>query len=455
MKMLPIQSLTRHSLRALVAALFTLTAITGYSEQVKLNVAMANPFLQAGTKQTTHLKVGLTGFELQANEDRAPVNVAIVLDKSGSMSGEKIAQAREAAIIAVQKLQAQDIVAIITYDDSVEVLVPATKLTDKETVIAAIRKIKSGGQTALFAGVSKGAAEIRKFIDKEHVNRVILLSDGLANVGPSSPGELGQLGASLAKERISITTIGLGQGYNEDLMAKLAQQSDGNHAYAATADVLPDIFDKEFGDVLSVVAQEVLVRVKCRPGIRPIKVLGREAEISGQVVTVQMNQLLSENEKYVLIEVEVPAGAANTTLPVATVELSYANMSTKTTDQLTSTVAVRFTEDKETVAKAAIKDVQVAVITQTVLDANDVAIALRDQGKIAEAQAVIVANGAMIFSCNATLQSEQLEVLHRYNRADEKYIESDATWNSQRKFMKDTSNNFRMQQSYDGRLMQQ
>ena len=177
----------------------------------------------ADKKQAAFVKIGLTGFKLDSKDKRAPVNVAIVLDKSGSMEGDKIAKAKDAAIAAIGRLGSDDIVSVVAYDSTVQVIVPATKLSDKESVIEQIRRIEAGGSTALFAGVSKGADELRKFLDKNRVNRVILLSDGLANVGPQSPSELGALGASLMKEGISVSTMGLGLDYNEDLMTKLAQ----------------------------------------------------------------------------------------------------------------------------------------------------------------------------------------------------------------------------------------
>ena len=164
------------------------------AKQISLDVSMANPTLLAEKKQTTYLKVGLTGFEMSSKGRRTPVNVALVIDKSGSMSGEKIAKAREAAKFAVRRLSRHDIVSVVAYDSTVRVVVPATRLSDKETVCRAIDRLESDGQTALFAGVSKGAAELRTFLDRNRVNRVILLSDGLANVGPSSPSALGELG---------------------------------------------------------------------------------------------------------------------------------------------------------------------------------------------------------------------------------------------------------------------
>jgi len=144
--------------------------------------------------------------------------------------------------------------------------------------------------------VVKGSTEIRKFLDRNRVNRVILISDGITNVGPSSPEALGNLGASLGKEGISVTTIGLGVGYNEDLMTKLAMYSDGNHAFAETPQDLARIFDHEFNDILSVVAQDVTIKITCDSNIRPIWVLGREAEIAGQNIILDFNQVYSNIE---------------------------------------------------------------------------------------------------------------------------------------------------------------
>jgi Ca-activated chloride channel family protein len=105
---------------------------------------MAQPVLLADAKQTTYLKVGLTGFKMPSESKRAPINVALVLDKSGSMSGSKIARAKEAACWAVRRLNRADIVSVVVYDSTVQVLVPATKLTDKESVCGKIEDIESG-----------------------------------------------------------------------------------------------------------------------------------------------------------------------------------------------------------------------------------------------------------------------------------------------------------------------
>ena len=193
---------------SIVLVLTLLSAGVLTAQVVGLDVSVSTPWLLAGERHITHLKVSLTGFDMGSNQDRAPVNVAIVLDRSGSMNGEKIDRAKEAARMAVGLLDERDIVSVVAYSDTVSVLVPATRATDRRFIQERIASIYADGSTALFAGVSKGADELFKFFDSNRVNRVILLSDGLANVGPESPAALGELGASLRKTGISVTTIG-------------------------------------------------------------------------------------------------------------------------------------------------------------------------------------------------------------------------------------------------------
>jgi len=379
------------------------------ASQAKLEAAMAYPTLLAGKKQTTFVKVGLTGFKLEADRERAAVNVALVLDKSGSMSGEKIARAKEAAIAAIERLQKKDIVSVVTYDSTVNVLVPATRLTDKESVIAKIRQIEAGGSTALFGGVSKGAEEVRKFLGRERVNRVILLSDGLANVGPQSPTELGDLGASLIKESIAVSTIGLGLDYNEDLMSNLADKSDGTHVFVQSASDLVAFFNAEFDDVLSVVAQEVAIDIECAEGIRPVRVINYDAEITGQHVVVKFNQIYSQQEKYLVLEVEVPPTESGKQRPVATVSVSYTNMQTKTTDRLTSSINVNFSDATEVVERNTNKAVAVSCVVQVANDRNIQAMLLRDKGDVEGARKMLQNIAEYLRQRNTQLEDDELE----------------------------------------------
>ncbi len=401
--------------------------------QCQLEVSTPQPVLQAGKKQTTCLKVGVKGFEMKSEKQRVALNISLVIDRSGSMGHDKMEQAKDAAIQALDQLAAKDIVSVVIFDNEVEVLVPATKMTDRESIVQKIRTVKSRGSTALYGGTEMGGKEVRKFFDKEFVNRVILLSDGMANVGPDTPEELGKLGQSLGKDGISVTTLGLGNGYNEDLMAKLAGSSDGNHTFIEKAQELADIFRKEFDTALSVVAQEVACTVKLPEGMRPVRSLNMDVEINGQEVQFGWNQIYSGRERYMMLEVEVPAYEDGQSRELAQASLSYANMETKTVDKLSSKVDIRFSNSESAVKEAVNKPVMEEYVELVANENNKKAMRLRDEGKIKEAQALFTGNAAYLDS-NALIldNSSRLRRSAEMNRSHSAAADS-SSWGTTRK----------------------
>lgn len=421
-------------------------ASDGPAGRVRVDVQGAHPLMKADSKEITYLKVGLTGIPLES-EKRTPVNLAIVLDKSGSMQGRKLRQAKAAALQAIDMLNPDDIVSVVAYDSSVRVLVPATKVSDRATIRAGIQAISAGGNTALFAGVSKGAQEVRKFVDPNKVNRLILLSDGMANVGPSSPGELGDLGASLAKEGISVTTFGLGLGYNEDLMFSLARNSDGNHAFIEDAANLASIFQAEFGDVLSVVAQDVQVEIACAEGVRPVRLMGRDGDITGQKVVVGMNQLYGRQEKFVLLEVEVgprPVGKKET---IADVRVTYADMATKATAEGNGKLMANFVDSRQEVEQAVNRSVMVPVVQLIANERNREAMALRDAGNVEQARKTLLETSTFLQNNATRYKAPALRKQKKQYDFDADNLDG-AKWNKQRKSMRSRQFQLDMQQSY-------
>ncbi|MBN1816732.1 MAG: VWA domain-containing protein [Sedimentisphaerales bacterium] len=412
--------------------------------QLKLEAAVSHPVLLADKQQTAYLRVGLTGFAMDKSSGRAPVNVAIVIDKSGSMSGAKIEQAKEAAIKAVCRLHSEDIVSVVTYDSTVTVVVPATKVSDKDTILAKIRSIQAGGSTALYAGVEKGAQEMRKFLSDNRVNRMVLLSDGLANVGPSSPTDLARLGEKLIKEGISVTTIGIGLGYNEDLMTQLAYKSDGSHYFAEKVDDLAKVFEQEFGRSLSVVAQEVQIDIRCAKGIRPVRLLGREGKIDGQDVSVFINQIYSNHERYVILEVEMPASPDGRICQLAEVKVRYDNMRTRLTDRLSCELQVRFSNSAARVEEHINQVVMADVIRQIATERNELAVTLRDQGKVEEARQMLEMNTKYLYENAVRYNCEQLRDYGMANEYDAQNLD-EMNWGRQRKIMRSVQSDNRRQ----------
>ena len=436
---------------ALVGAVATTGAVdvrASERSQVRLGLSPGQPVLLADRVQRTWVKISLEGLPLSGGAERVPLNVALVLDRSGSMGGEKLRQAREAALTALDYLHADDLFSLVTYDTNVRVLVPATRVGDRYELRRAIESIRAGGNTALFAGVSKGVSEVRKFLDDNHVNRVILLSDGLANVGPSSPDELGRLGRRLGREGISVTTIGLGLGYNEDLMVQLAGNSDGNHVFVEQASDLARIFRSEFGELSTVVAQDLKVIIRCDKGVRPLRLLGREGVIRGQRVEVRLNQLYALQQKYLTLEVEVAPTAAGRQRPLASVDLAWDDLGSHRQERGRAAATVEFTARADEVEQAEVAEVMVSVSEQKAAVAAKQAVQLRDAGERDKAEALLNDSAMALEQEARRYNAPALRALSEKARVSSGLIGSDRDWNRNRKDLRSQQYKLERQQSY-------
>jgi Ca-activated chloride channel family protein len=293
----------------------------------------------------------------------------------------KIEQAKAAAIEALTRLGVQDIFSVVVYDTNVRTIVPARNVRDMGSIVHTIGQIRAGGSTALFGGVSQGAAEVRKNLEQDYIHRMILLSDGLANVGPRTPGDLGRLGAALIKENISVTTVGVGTDYNEDLMATLARTSDGNTYFVESSIDLPGIFAAELGDVLNVAAKQVRVSITLAENISPLEIIGREGRINGRKIELFMNQLYGGQEKYALVKVRLPGSSAGSRIRIARAEVIYENPFTQKQETSDHTAYAVFSSDPGAVFESANIDVVREYQLNLNAMAQEKAIELSDKGQ--------------------------------------------------------------------------
>lgn len=370
---------------------------------VGCDLSLDRTILPVGLSQKTVIKVNLDVPAIPVEVARPPVNLTLVLDRSGSMSGAKIAKAREAAIAALRSLGQQDLFSMVIYDHNVQTLVPPQSAANTEWIESRIHSISTGGNTALYGAVSQGAAEVRKNLYREYVHRVVLLSDGLANVGPSSPADLARLGAALIKEGISVTTIGIGTDFNEDLMTQLADRSDGNHYFVESSRDLPRIFASELGDVLSVAARKVIIEIDCPDGVRPLRIIGREGRIRDNRVEIHLNQLYGGQEKYVLVEVMVEPGREDQMQKIADARCSYENALTNTKESSMAVAQVRFSKSQEDVRQSASRTVQKSLVENEMAEARDKALDLYNAGRKDEAVQRLKEKSSEISSRNQAL----------------------------------------------------
>jgi Ca-activated chloride channel family protein len=457
---------------ALAFACCALALAAEENEPVTIEAALGNPVMLAGAKGPNYLRVAVTGNSLPEKTPRVPLNVAIVIDRSGSMQGEKMEAAKRAAKSAIERLRPNDIVSVVAYETSVNIVQPATRIDEnpqkasatKEQIMSAIGTITASGNTALFAGVSMGAGELRKELRSGRINRIVLLSDGLANVGPSSPGELSELGTSLGKEGICVTTLGLGLDYNEDLMSKLASASDGNHMFIDSVEALDRAYAMEFGDAMTVVARNIRVKIQCDSAVRPVRVLGREAVIDGAGVLVNLGDISSGRTKYALVEFDMPVGDSGQSKKAADVDVSivpafpYAVSTSSLESSLSGAraaktdtptripwggdvtyrkeVTFRYTDSNDEVERSINKPVMVAAVQQIAADQNELAMRLRDSGRIEEARQTLLDNGRFLQDNSTRYRNEQLRKDAETNNFGANNLDAEK-WKYNRKLQKE------------------
>ena len=385
----------RHA--AIMIGLVTITlAICGglqAESRVRVYADVDKPLVPDNRAERVFVKVGLEGLRVPVIPERIPLNIAIVLDKSGSMgSDRKMQNAKRGAIEIVERLDRDDIISLIVYDNYPRVLIPAQRVKNKGALVETISSIFSGGSTALYGGVTLGATEVRRNLSWRHINRIILLSDGLANVGPQSTEELAYLGRSLGSEGITVTTIGVGLDYNEDLMTALASRSGGNAYFASAAHELPKIFAEEIGEAMTVVARDVRIRLHCPEGMKPIGIVGRDGEIEGQMMSSPIGELYGENTKFALFEIEVPADEAGHRKEIARVDVEYSDPYTneRTVDNLS--VSVTYDSDEEAVRTEQNRDITKEVALTKASEAKREAVGLADKGQFTAAAGVLRQN---------------------------------------------------------------
>lgn len=418
------------------------------TEPLRVRVDVDRAVLPSDSVEKAVVKIALDCDRLPRRELRPPVNLAIVIDRSGSMAGDKIAKAREAALEAVRRLGPDDIVALVVYDTGVDTLVPAQRVGNGRRLEQAICSIEPRGNTALYGGVTRGASEVRRHMeDRRFVNRVILLSDGLANVGPSSPEELGRLGSSLLKEGISVTTVGLGLGFNEDLMTRLAQRSDGNTYFVEHSSDLPRIFAGELGDVLNVVARRVVIEIDFPAGVRPLNFVGRDGVIRGQRAELSINQLYGGQEKFALVEVEVAPSGAGREIEIARARVSYEDALSQKTARLEAKRNVQFSASRAAVIGSADHKVQTDYAANVLAVAKDEAVAYVDSNRRDKAAGVLRARAEELREMGKVYNNPGVSAVAAPALPEADRLEKEGLGNAERKSYRAESMQTRSQQS--------
>lgn len=253
---------------------------------------------------------------------RRPMNIAVVLDRSGSMADQKkIEYAKQSLYSLIDQLTREDILSIVIYDDVIQVLRDARRVDDKREIKRLVESVYPRNSTNLGGGMIEGYHQVEKNLDREYVNRVVLLSDGLANQGITDPYELNKIARRYRARSISLTTMGVGLDYNENLMVGLSESGGGNYYFIENSNSLASIMRKEFNLLSSLVAQNASVELALGRNVRVRDVIGCEHHNTGDRYVIPLGDLYSNDRRELTVELEIPEGVG--TLTVASGTLRY------------------------------------------------------------------------------------------------------------------------------------
>lgn len=268
-----------------------------------------------------------------ARAGRPPIGLALVLDRSGSMSGERIEAARLAAARVVDRLHPDDVVSVVAFDDQVQTVVPPRPRQQPHGLAAAIQAIDVNGSTNLSGGWLRGRQHMEQALGllgslAGSSRRVVLLTDGHANVGITEPATLVELARTARAMGITTTTVGIGEGYDDALLRAMADAGGGNAWYVENPDQSHDVLAEELGNLLSVSAQGLTVTLSLGEAGTLFAVHSDWPVVSQSpgVCSFDLGDLYAAEPKPLLFELFVPAVTVHG-LPTATTAIAMLSVS--------------------------------------------------------------------------------------------------------------------------------
>lgn len=266
-------------------------------EAVALDVRWGND--QAfGPGYEAVLQVGFSTALANDRQELRPINLALVIDRSGSMAdSDKMSRVKSALLALVSRLRDVDTLSIVVFDSDAQVLLPARRATDRGIIRQSIQEIAPGGSTNIHAGLMLGYQEARKHYRRDATNRVILLTDGIANQGVTDPEKIARDSLRFNDEGIDLATIGVGLDLNKDLLRQLAQSGRGLFHFVADAQDIEKVFIDELQSLISPVAYEPNVEIDYGPGLELMQIYGYQPKLRESGVALKldnMNQGMTE-----------------------------------------------------------------------------------------------------------------------------------------------------------------
>ncbi len=279
------------------------------------------------------LQIGIQARSAQPAEI-APLNLALVIDRSGSMdSPEKMPYVKQSLLVFLRSLAANDIVAIVTYSDDAQVLVPAREVGNGKWIETAVGQIRPGGSTNLHAGLMRGFEEVDRGFDVRRNNRVVLLTDGIANRGVVNTDMIANDAKKYNDKGIYLSTIGLGKEFNDALLSKLATQGKGAYHFVDSAGEMDKVFRQDVSGLVQKAAGDVAIVFRPAPDVRLEALTGYEGVPPAGPIEVRQKDMGTGDSQVLLARLRIGPGQSGQR-SLGTVELRYTDLFSRRAETL-------------------------------------------------------------------------------------------------------------------------
>lgn len=359
-----------------------------------LTVRPDRSLIRAAGKSMRYVLVSFAAPEVPRKADRRAVNVAMVLDRSGSMGGDKIRLAREAVKQGLQLLGADDRFALVVYDNEIDLVVESVPASAeaKRNALAKLSRIDARGSTNLGGGWLRGCEQVASHLDPASVARALLLTDGLANQGITDHDELVSHAAELKARGVATSTFGVGHDFDERLLQRMADAGGGHFYFIQTAQQIPDLLTSELGETLEVVARSAGLALQLPAGVDAAPLTRLDHVKTDGGVRFDLGDLVSGQEVSAVIMLSFPAGAEGGVVDVRFSLTDRDGVLAAPPQEVRWTFASHRDNDaqpRDRVVDRAVAELQAAVAREQALDLNRL-------GKFDEARRLLEALAGLI-----------------------------------------------------------
>ena len=303
-----------------------------------------------------HVLVSLTASGAVGGA-RLPLNICLIIDRSGSMEGEPLEYVKRACGYVVDLLEPNDVLSIVAFEEQVDVIMPARRVVNKALIKEHINRLEPGNTTNLYDGIAAGASQIASLYSGGYVNRALLFTDGEPTAGIKDFSSIVAFVGEQKSRGITVTALGFGSEYNEELLAGIARRAGGNYYYITRPELIPEVFRKELETLMTVVARNLHLKINLSRWVQLRQVYGRLPTFGQRSAEVTLPDVERGSVESALCELELgprPAGVYR----IAKLELSYDDSVTARPERLVEDVVLEFTPDESLVTANVNQQVQ-------------------------------------------------------------------------------------------------